>query len=116
MIAGEAGAKALMLIPTATGNRTTVSARGCNTQLKDGSCWFDSKYPCRKYNLDLSDPFQRSVAFQVLRIAANHQTFILQDVTYQYPPATKGAKPPPPEPLNLIQVPHCTLLFTSACV
>lgn len=101
---GEAGAKALMQVPTATGNRVTVSARGCNTQLRDDKCWFDQKYPCRKYELDLSDPFERSIGFQVLRVAANHQTYILQDVTYQEPPASKNSRPPPPQPLSLTQI------------
>ncbi|CAM9213873.1 unnamed protein product, partial [Ectocarpus fasciculatus] len=101
---GEAGAKSLMQIPTATGNRVTVTARGCNTQLRDDKCWFDQKYPCRQYELDLSDPFERSISFQVLRIAANHQTLILKDVTYQEPPASKTSRPPPPEKLELEQI------------
>ena len=101
---GEAGAKALMQVPTATGNRVSVSARGCNTQLRDEKCWFDQKYPCRKYELDLSDPFQRGIAFQVLRIAANHQTYILKDVYYQEPPVTRNSRPPPPKALELRQI------------
>jgi hypothetical protein len=101
---GEAGAKALMQVPTATGNRVQVSARGCNTQLRDDKCWFDQKYPCRKYELDLSNPFDRSIAFQVLRIAANHQTFILKDVSYQEFAASRTSRPPPAVSLQLEQI------------
>jgi hypothetical protein len=99
---GERGAKAMMTLPICFGNNTKVSAKSCNTGLKDELCWFDQSYPCRNYELDLSDPYSRAVAFDILRIAANHETFILQNVLY-FPPSGKSAKAGG-EKLDLVQV------------
>jgi hypothetical protein len=89
---GEAGAKALMLIPTSCGGRVSISAKNCNTQVKDPLCWFNFSQPCQKYELDLSDSFDRSVAFQLIRIMANHVTYVGKDISYQYP-AERGQRP-----------------------
>lgn len=89
---GEAGANALMLIPTSCGGRVKVSAKNCNHQVKDPQCWFNFNQPCDDYELKLSHPFDRSVAFQLLRIMANHMTFIGVKVSYQYP-TEKGQRP-----------------------
>jgi Ran GTPase-activating protein (RanGAP) involved in mRNA processing and transport len=89
---GEAGAKALMLIPTSCGGRCSISAKNCNTQVRDDQCWFNFSQPCQVYALDLSDSFDRSVAFQLLRIMANHVTYVGRDVSYEHP-AEKGQRP-----------------------
>ena len=54
----------------------SISAKSCNTQVIDPECWFDFNQPCEEYELDLSDSFDRSVAFQLCRIMANHMTYI----------------------------------------
>lgn len=109
---GERGAKAMMTLPICFGNNTKISSTGCNMGLKDDLCWFDQSYPCRSYELDLSDPYSRAVAFDVLRIAANHETYVLQNVVY-IPPKTKGSKATT-EKLDLVQVSNfylVTMLF-----
>jgi hypothetical protein len=80
---GEGGAKALMILPTAVGTRVTVSANNCNTNIRDPLFWFDQNAPCREYELNLTDPFERAVAFQLLNIVAAHQTLVVMRASYE---------------------------------
>jgi Ran GTPase-activating protein (RanGAP) involved in mRNA processing and transport len=57
----EQGARALMLVPMHAGGRVELSAAKCNVTMKDPRCWFDFTAPCRAYDLDLSDGFERAV-------------------------------------------------------
>jgi len=57
----EQGARALMLVPMHAGGRVELSAAKCNVTMKDPRCWFDFTAPCRSYDLDLSDGFERAV-------------------------------------------------------
>ena len=58
----EQGARALMLVPMHVGGRVELSAKKCNITMKDPACWFDFDKPCRDYNLDMEDGFERAVA------------------------------------------------------
>jgi hypothetical protein len=51
---GIQGAKALMAIPMAVGDRCEVSSLNCNFQIRDPLAWFDLSSPCGQYKLDLS--------------------------------------------------------------
>ena len=82
-LVGEEGAKALMLIPITVGQRVKCTASGCNLIMKDKKCWFDAKNPCRPYKLILAHPFERAIAFLLLRIVATHPTYIFAKFDYK---------------------------------
>jgi hypothetical protein len=67
-----------------------LSLSGCNITIKEtstararGNCWFSSSSPLGHYDLDLSHPYDRAVAFSILQIAANHSTFVIQSAVYE---------------------------------
>ena len=65
---GEQGARALMLVPVTVGDRVNLISQKCNILIRDSKCWFNSNYPCRPYELHLEHPFERAVAFMLVRI------------------------------------------------
>jgi len=79
---GVQGAKALMSIPMAVGDRVRVSCANCNIAIKDPNSWYDMSNPCGEYKLDLSNSYDRAVSFAVLRLAAGHQRTSVTDVSY----------------------------------
>jgi Ran GTPase-activating protein (RanGAP) involved in mRNA processing and transport len=96
---GVRGAKALMLMPT-TRNRITLSARGCNMHVSDPDHWFDQSNPCGNFELNLSNYFDRAVAQQALRLAANHPRIVIKESSYQAPGSAVV-------PLKFVQVFPC---------
>jgi len=87
----EQGAQALMLVPMHAGGRVALSAAKCNITMKDPSCWFDFTSPCRSYDLNLANGFERAVAKVILMIIACHHSFIFELFDYTKP----GGKPVP---------------------
>ena len=83
----EQGARALMLVPMHAGGRVSLSAAKCNVTMKDPRCWFDLNNPCREYELDLSNGFERAVAKVVLMAIASHHSFIFESMEYKQPDA-----------------------------
>jgi hypothetical protein len=75
----EQGARALMLVPMHAGARVEISAAKCNVTMRDPRCWFDFTNPCRTYNLNLEDGFERAVAMVLLMVVACHHSFIFKD-------------------------------------
>jgi hypothetical protein len=67
----------LQLLPTMVGSRVRISASSCNIGIRDANCWFDSSVLVRKFQLDLSNPFERAVALLVLFLIASHQTYVI---------------------------------------
>jgi hypothetical protein len=65
------------LLPTMVGSRVRISASSCNIGIRDANCWFDSSVLVRKFQLDLSNPFERAVALLVLFLIASHQTYVI---------------------------------------
>jgi len=80
---GEAGAKMVMQVPVLIGNRVDLSAANCNTVMRDQNCWYDQANPCRNYSLDLSNAFERAVAFSVLQVVASHSSYIVAKAQFQ---------------------------------
>lgn len=103
---GEAGAKALMVLPSVVGTRVNVSANNCNTNIRDPTFWFDQNYPCAEYELHLNDPFERAVCYMLLGLVACHQTLIISRVYFES--MVRGQKKI--EKLDLIQE-----TFTDKC-
>lgn len=74
---GVLGAKALMQIPTVVGSRVALSARGCNTSIRQSNpIDFDFANIIRPYTLRLDVPFERAAALFLLNLVACHHTFI----------------------------------------
>ena len=80
---GEAGASALMQVPLTVGARCSLSAEKCNCGLVDPRCWFSHSNPLGRHELDLSQPYQRAVAFALLELVANHATYIFVSAEYE---------------------------------
>lgn len=80
---GEGGARAVMVLPTVVGTRVAVSANNCNTNMRDANFWFDYGAPCREYELNLSDCYERAVGFQLLNLVAAHQTIVILKASYE---------------------------------
>lgn len=81
---GEQGLRALMMIPLAIGNRVQISINGCNFDMKDNSlqALLDLNQPCKPYQLDLSQHYQRAVAFALLQIAADSPSYQITAASY----------------------------------
>lgn len=100
----DQGAQALMNVPASIGSRIDISASGCNVDIVDDSCWFDQSNPCGNYRLNLSNPFERAIAFKILSIVANHSSYTLAKCIYEVPFSKKIKKKQ--QILNLTQVYH----------
>ncbi len=80
----EQGARALMLVPMHVGSRVELSAKKCNITMRDPACWFDFDKPCRVYDLDMEDGFERAVAMILLLSIACHHSYVFQTFNH-YP-------------------------------
>ena len=67
------------------GSRVRISATACNIGIKDAKCWFDSSVLVRRFDLDLTNPFERAVGLLVLFLVATHQTYIMGWSEYSNP-------------------------------
>ena len=72
---GEAGAKAIMCLPAVVGNRVMLSAAECNIKMRESNCWFNQTEPCQKYRLDMTDSYERAIAYKLLTICAHHHSY-----------------------------------------
>lgn len=106
---GEQGARALMMVPMFVGSRCLITANHCNIGIKDPDCGrFDLSHPCDTYALPLHKPFERAKALALLRIVAQHPTYILAKAMYEPPSnpskGNRSAGSGRLEPLDLVQV------------
>ena len=69
-------------MPTLVGNRVRISGKNCNIALKDPDNWFDTGALLQDYDLDLSNPFERSIAIFLTYLVPNHQTFVVSTSSY----------------------------------
>lgn len=90
---GEAGAKALIMVPVTVGSRITLVASGCNFDIRNPDFWFSEDNPSGFYRLDLTEPFQRSIAFKLLQLVANHPTLVISKAVYELPSPSGKGKP-----------------------
>lgn len=93
---GEIGARAIMMLIMEYGDRIDIDTRGCSIKLKDDLCTFDYLKPeCEEYNLQLASPYDRAVAFEILRITScSRDTLKLVDVKYTDPKIdSRGLQP-----------------------
>ena len=68
---GERGAQAVMMLITDIGERVRMDIRGCSIRTKDDSCWYDPERIDDTYKLNMAQPYQRTVAIELLRAAAS---------------------------------------------
>jgi hypothetical protein len=90
---GEAGAKALIMVPATVGSRIELVATGCNFDIRNPDFWFCEDNPSGLYRLDLTEPFQRSIAFKLLQLVANHHTLVITKAVYELPSPSGKGKP-----------------------
>ena len=80
---GDQGAKAVMSVPLCVGYRVRVSTRDCNIGIKPSpECWFDYNNICRSYSLKMEDPYDRAIAFALLRMVASHDIYTVCKASY----------------------------------
>jgi Ca2+-binding EF-hand superfamily protein len=79
---GEGGGRILMTIPSSVGGRVKVSANGCNILIKDQTSKFDITSPDGVYELTMSHPYERAIAYKLLRLIASHETYVFHRFAY----------------------------------
>ena len=67
------------------GSRVRISAGGCNIGIRDANCTFDSAALVRKFELDLTNPYERAIGLLVLYLVASHQTYVIGVSEYYDP-------------------------------
>ena len=82
---GEGGGRILMQIPLISGQRVKISAKGCNFLLRDIDSKFNMAEPQGFYELDMRRPYERAIAIKLLRLIANHSTYVFSRIAYLAP-------------------------------
>jgi hypothetical protein len=67
-----------------------ISTRNCNFSIRDANNWFDTTALVRKFELDLSNPYDRAVAIILTYIIPSHQTYIVAYGEYYDPEKKKS--------------------------
>lgn len=80
---GIIGAKMIMQSSIGWGSSVHVDAKNCNTFVSDPLCWFDPTLPCQMHTLQLSNPYDRAVAFYLLHLVASHSTYVIAAAQYE---------------------------------
>jgi len=79
-----------MRVAVSVGSRVKVTADNCNISIRDDSAWFDYQKPLQKYQLDLANPYERAVAFQLCQLIATHHSYVFKYFNYDpNPPSQK---------------------------
>jgi hypothetical protein len=98
---GDAGARVLMRLPASCGSRLTFTARNCDLSMKQSGSWFDSTgaspplpspHPlpplslpdpvCKEVPLDMSNPYDLAVMYEILDLIARHPSYQFSRVQY----------------------------------
>lgn len=110
---GEAGARILMRLPTSCGSRVTFTARNCDLSMKQNGSWFNSTgshpsahslvlipFPplllrlsdpvCKDVFLDMSNPYDLAVMYEILDLIARHPSYQFSRVQYGEDRETKN--------------------------
>ncbi len=64
------------------GSRVAISAKTCNITMRDPKNWFDTTSLVRKFELELSEPFERAISILLLYLIPSHQTYIAPSSEY----------------------------------
>lgn len=93
---GEFGARAIIQVPEYVGKRTSLSAIGCNTKLRENNLILNFRELVKDYTLNLERPFERTVARWLLEKVAGHSSYHFSKVSYQTTSTSKE------QPINLV--------------
>lgn len=66
-----------------------MTAAGCNLLIKDQDCLFNQSQPNEFYVLQLNNPYHRAICIKLLRLVANHQTYVF--LRFAYSPESKSS-------------------------
>ena len=79
---GERGARAVMDLQVKLGSSAAkIDIGDCAVKLAAPTCWFDPRSPGGYYDLNLSSPYNRAVAIELLRLSADHDAFNINSCT-----------------------------------
>lgn len=80
---GEKGAQSVMMLITELGQRVSIDIRGCSIRAKDDLCWYDPEVIDSSYLLNMAQPYERTVAVEMLRAAASSKgKYVISDLKY----------------------------------
>lgn len=106
---GELGTRAVVMLIVDEGDRMHVDLRGCSVKLKDDlhrfnylkpeGCEGGSEGVSKKYSLNLGIPFDRAIAFEILRITSiSKDNLLLENVKH----ADSKVDSRGPQPVSII--------------
>ena len=82
---GERGARAMLGLNMHEGHRLTVNIKGCSLKVSDPKCWFDTNHIEKEFVLQLSQPYDRAVCFELLRIVSQMDGYTVNKFQYTGP-------------------------------
>ncbi|CAM9396635.1 unnamed protein product [Pylaiella littoralis] len=79
---GKVGIGCVMQLPTEVGDRIKVRLASCNFMVGCEACWFDDDQVRPSYGLGMDEPYDRAVAFHLIRRAARDEGLKLKRVAH----------------------------------
>lgn len=62
---------------------TLLLTLGCSLKIRDPSCWFDSNNVSNEFTLHLSDPYERAICLELLRLVTHQDEYEIQYYNYK---------------------------------
>ncbi|CAM9155601.1 unnamed protein product, partial [Hapterophycus canaliculatus] len=79
---GKVGIGCVMALPAEVGDRIKTDLANCNFMMDCHECWFDDEQLRPSYDLRMDEPYDRAVAFHLIRRAARDQGLELKRVAH----------------------------------
>ncbi|CAM9877744.1 unnamed protein product [Scytosiphon promiscuus] len=79
---GKVGVGCVMALPAEVGDRIKTRLANCNFMVDCHECWFDDEQLRPSYDLRMDEPYDRAVAFHLIRRAARDQGLELNRVAH----------------------------------
>eukprot|EP00752_Nemacystus_decipiens_P013634 g12087.t1 len=79
---GKVGVGCVMALPAEVGDNTQIRLAHCNFMVGCESCWFDDEQLRPSYDLRMDEPYDRAVAFHLIRRAARDEGLKLKRVAH----------------------------------
>ncbi|RYG68846.1 hypothetical protein EON64_04230 [archaeon] len=79
---GEEGARGLLTLNITYGYRVRVEIKNCSVRIRDSSCWFNPLSPKGEYTLDMSKPYERAIALELMRTVVRDPDLLISKFRY----------------------------------
>eukprot|EP00903_Cladosiphon_okamuranus_P020889 g19182.t1 len=79
---GKIGVGCVMALPAEVGDRLQIGLANCNFMVGCESCWFDDEQLRQSYDLRMDEPYDRAVAFHLIRRGARDEGLQLRRVAH----------------------------------